>query len=91
MYFNTTHLNGKQLHQYEIAAENQDAKILEFFTRNRYIYASAEDLHRMLMPQAPLTSVRRALSNLFKDEFIKKGDQVDGQYGNPIYTWALNI
>jgi hypothetical protein len=91
VYFNTTHCRGKQLAEYKILATFQDTKIFEFFRRNPVTYATAEDLQRWLMPKAPLTSVRRALTNLFKGQYIKRGEQVDGQYGRPIYTFCLNL
>jgi hypothetical protein len=90
-YFNTTHIRGQELRRYEINAKHQDTKILEFFHRNRHVYATAEDLQKLLMPMAPITSVRRALSNLQSELFIKKGPQVEGQYGNAIYSWTLDI
>ena len=51
---------------------------------------SPSDLNAMVLPDALLTSVRRALSNLTKAERLVKTDMlVDGLYGRPEGLWKL--
>ena len=94
MYFNTTHLRGQQLAEYEIKAERQENLIAEFFRHNPLVEVTTEDLWNWIpdLKSCPLTSVRRAFSNLQDDGLIYKTDnQIDGSYGRPIYTWKKAI
>lgn len=89
-YYNTTNIQGRQLQEYISTAIHQDDKILEFFTHNPEEKVTAEELQRWILPECPLTSTRRALSNLHKSGQINKGPQVEGMYGRPIHTWSLS-
>lgn len=91
-YYNTTRVRGHQLRLYELQAEFQDAKVLEFMENNPSFKASAEDIGRLVLPRAPRTSWGRALCNLTTLGLLEKTDhQVDGKYDRPIYTWRLVV
>lgn len=89
-YYNTTNLRGVPLQAYISHATKQDSKVLEFFLHNQHVHVTCEDIHNMVMPEAPITSARRAMSNLQKMGYVEKCDYlVDGQYGKPINTWRF--
>lgn len=91
-YFNTTHIRGQKLVEYEAITIDQEAMIAELFRRNREVELTPEDVfqHHPGFRQVPITSVRRAFTNLKDTGVIEKTDnQVDGMYGRPVYTWKL--
>ncbi len=90
-YFNTTYLRGVLLNEYQSRAETQDDRILEWFRQNPMISATPEDVQRIVLEsRPPLTSARRALSNLTKAGHLEKlPEQRPGSYGRPISFWRL--
>ena len=45
-------------------------------------------IRRMVLPDAPLTSVRRAMTNLTKDGLLEKTElKAEGIYGRPEHFW----
>ena len=86
-YFNTTAEINPELEIYESKASHQDQAARDFLQHNFAEYFTAEQIHNMIMENAPLTSTRRALSNLFNAGLIEKGAKVQGMYSRPIYTW----
>ena len=88
-YHDTTDVKGQALDQYEDKATTQGQKVL-FFMRAFPGHAfSPEQVHDVLFgPAVPLTSTRRAMSNLTRDGLIvKTAEQVIGQYGRPVCKW----
>lgn len=83
--------NVKPKKEREKSANRQEVRILNYLK----IYSSKsftpEDLHNELFgsSEVPLTSVRRALSNLTKQGEIIKSETADrmGNYGHPVHTW----
>jgi len=92
-YFNTTHVRGQELSEYKVMATRQETLIYEFFRRNSDGQWTPEDIKK-LHPnflKVPITSIRRAFTNL-KDSYIYKTDhKVLGRYGRPIYTWKVRL
>ena len=86
-YHNTTYVTGKPLAEYEIHASKQDSQVLEFMAHNRELGFTAEHIADYVLPNAPITSARRALSNLYKEDRVMKVDQIDGEYGRPVTVW----
>lgn len=92
MFFNTINVRGKQLAEYEVKAEYQEDMIREFFQRQPNVLITPEDLakHHPAFSKTPITSIRRAFSNLYSAGVIEKTDtQIEGMYGMPIYCWRL--
>ena len=94
-YHQTTHVAG-QLEIFEKAAASQDQEILAYMRRHpphlgRRHSWTAEDLHLVVLPNAPLTSVRRAMSNLYNAGLIEKQGEKLGKYGRPITKWRLTV
>lgn len=105
MYHNTTDSDGPELHRFRICTMAQDKAILEYFTlfcadARRVGYGhvgmTPSVLHHVmqrdgcLKASVPLTSVRRALSNLTKSgKMIKTTKQTTGPLGRPEYVYTL--
>ncbi len=88
-YHNTLDAGGATLSIYKAKAEGQDALVLEFMQHNRRVEFNCEDISRHVLPRAPMTSARRALSNLFRDGYIINTGKVKGHYNRPVYLWRL--
>lgn len=91
-YFNTTHVRGQQLRAYQEAGEDQENIITLFFQNHPTSEWTPEDLQKYhpWFARTPLTSIRRAFTNLKNSGFIfKTAHQVKGMYGRPIYTWRI--
>lgn len=106
MFFNTTNETGATLKEYEVKANTQDGEVLEMFNSKyivlitpemalRYLQASNPDKYN----RVPITSIRRAFSNLAVTEdyfgnplvpkIFKTEHKVMGGYGRMVYCWKL--
>lgn len=89
-YHNTTNSDGADLVEYELKADTQEALIFAFFESHPDRELSPSYVHQHVLPRAPITSVRRAISNLTHAGLLTKTDtQLDGPYGRPEYLWQL--
>lgn len=91
-YHNTTQMTGAALLEAVRAARNQDEAVLAIFERaGRPLTPS--DVWRMTSDAGhrwPLTSIRRAITNLTTDERLVRLDfQRTGVYGRPEHLWAV--
>lgn len=88
-YHNTTGYQGEQLTIFKVKAYNQDEKMRKLF--QKYKALSPSQAHNAIgVDECPLTSVRRAISNLTDDGFlIKTQIQVIGAYGRNECVWKL--
>jgi hypothetical protein len=71
----------------------QEQKILEFFKMNETKEFTPAEIHVILFNtmSTPLTSVRRAISNLTKVNVLKQTEmQRVGEYGAMNYCWKYN-
>lgn len=94
-YFNTTHALGKELSEYREKAKCQEETILRFMLRHHRTNWTASDIWRECFRQqlrpVPLTSVRRAITNLYNaGDIFKTQDQKEGIYGRPEYFWKIS-
>ena len=88
-YHNTCGIEDTR--DYEQKALSQDERLLMFFESMPFgELFSPSELHSAVLPDAPLTSTRRALSNLTAAERLVKTDMmVQGEYGRPEGLWRL--
>lgn len=90
-YYNTTHESGNNLTQFELKASSQEQMILDFFRRHPGEMFTPSDIWVRLhskMKRAPLTSIRRAITNLTGPGGLEKTDlKTMGPYGRPEYYW----
>ena len=91
-YFNTTNLNGKELEGEKANATSQQEFILSLFYGKKDEYTASEMWKAYLScgKRCPITSVRRALTNLTSDGKLEKTNvQRIGIYGKPEYVYQL--
>lgn len=76
--------------RYEAVAGRQDDLVLAWFRARPHVEASPEDVHAAVMPAAPLTSARRAVTNLTARGLLEKLPYTRlGHYGRPVHVWRL--
>lgn len=92
-YHVTTDLTKAQIDLFTLQAEKQDEKILAFFRANPRMDFSPSDVWRMAfdIQRVPITSVRRAITELTDAGFLVKVENVikTGTYGRPEHLWRL--
>lgn len=90
MYHNTTHLTGAELQDSTQKAETQTEKVLRFFKVHSGYKYPPSFVHNVIGGNSPLTSTRRALSDLTKKGELEKTEHKRvGAYGKPEYMWRL--
>ena len=72
-------------------AETQEDKILAFFRKHPDRSFTPFQVHRIVLPGSPVTSIRRGITNLTEAGLLLKTDlKVTEVYGMSNYTWRLN-
>ena len=86
-FHNTTNLQGQNLQVAEAQAKSQEQIILEIFKNNPDKgYAPNEIFHKLR--SVPITSIRRAISNLAKQGVLIKTEVMrKGLYHRQNYVW----
>ena len=86
-WYNTIELEKNALEKEIKNAKNQEEKILIVFKREKELTPS--EVWEYLM-EYPLTSIRRAMTNLTdQGRLIKTNTQKVGYYGKANYVWKL--
>jgi len=86
-YFNTTNLSGETLVKEKKNAQTQEEIIMDIYKRFDLPYTPCQ-IQSNWMENAPLTSVRRAITSLEKQgKLIKLDTMVEGIYGKPVHLW----
>ena len=89
-YHNTTESSGQTLDLYEHRASSQEQNILNWFKHYQRPHRPSQIQKLLFYGRVPITSVRRAMSNLTEQgELGKSTEQVKGPYGRPEYKWKL--
>lgn len=87
-YYDTTHVSAPKLREYRRKASVQEQRIEQYMRARPFAMFSPDHIQATVVPDAPLTSVRRAMTNLTKAGVLEKTDrQVTGTYGRPVYLW----
>ena len=90
-YYNTTKQKANQLKNWTQQALSQEVLIKKFMELNKDLSFTPFEIQDAFLSQDirwPITSVRRALTNLTKDNVIIKTDElVPADYGRPNYKW----
>lgn len=96
MYYNTTNENGSLLKTNTKQAENQTTLTLSVFQTYPTYTFSADEVWQFLIDneaineQTPLTSIRRAITDLTNEgKIVKTNRKVLGSAGRKTYTWRL--
>ncbi len=94
-YHNTTNESGRQLLRYQNKALAQDVRVLAYFelqynsSGNYVLLTPTAALQRVFNNSVPITSVRRALSNLTRAGKLRTSGTAKGPYGRPEHYWRL--
>lgn len=88
-HHNTTHESGDCLAGMERQASTQEIAILTFFRANNHRDGwTPSEVFRRIDLNCPLTSIRRAMSNLTRaGQLVRTGIKRPGMYGRPEYAW----
>lgn len=95
-YFNTTNESGTTLNNNVAKAKSQEEEIFDFFkyvnSFNEFNSTPSElQMLNLKLKIYPITSIRRALTNLTKQgKLIKTNEKRIGMYGRSEYVWKLN-
>jgi Fe2+ or Zn2+ uptake regulation protein len=85
MYYNTTNESEEQLNMFKGKATKQENEILQLFKKDTFL--SPSDVQKEFQ-NYPLTSVRRAITNLTIAGFLEKtAEKRPGIYGRNECVW----
>ena len=103
-YYNTNNESGEELAQSKVKASHQEEHILDIFTHLTFVYGEEQLLtpsrveSQWINPMRgrnfypPLTSIRRAITNLTKKGKLEKTNWMEkGKYGKKEHCWRLPI
>jgi len=91
-YYNTTNLKGEELAAAQAQARTQEQDVYEILFLSSRPLGASEVMERLnhFNKRPPITSVRRAISNLKKSGQVERADhQTIGPYGRREYAWTL--
>ena len=87
-YYNTNNEEGQELLTSRVNATKQEDIIYLLFDNDSYF--SPDMIKTLLVQDYPITSIRRALTNLTDKGLLEKTDKmVMGKYGKKTHTWKL--
>ena len=94
MYYNTNNETGETLQSSRNTATNQENMILAIFETYPNEGLTPFDIEDFAHDQEvnwPITSIRRAITNLTNNGKLTKTDiKKMGKYGKNVYTWRLS-
>lgn len=89
-HYNTTNLPPAEFERMDNKAVSQEILILKFFQRNPTKDFTPQEVMDSLLLSCPITSVRRAITNLTADgELCRTDKKRMGSYGMKTYCWKL--
>ena len=91
-FHNTLNETADELFVSRARARSQQERILAFFNTFPVLHFTPFDIQKNVLPGAPITSVRRALTNLQKAGYLAKtGIMLLGDHGKNNHTWKLAV
>ena len=98
-FYNTIELQNSDLDRARRKASSQQERILAFFMSNPGRLITPDEVWTHVFPvrdfgddsrNTPITSIRRAMTNLTKDGLLVKTCHMRaGYYGDPVHCWQL--
>ena len=91
-YYNTNRLRAAELIAAIDQARSQQEKIIIYFRANPDRLFAPHQIRNLLFDdyKTPLTSIRRAMTNLEQDGLlIKTSKMIKGEYQQPVHCWRL--
>jgi hypothetical protein len=90
MYYNTTKSKGRTLANFQQSAKNQDEKVMLIYKASMKGLTASEVFRQYPDKRVPLTSIRRAITNLMNDKRLVKTEiQKPGMYDKPEYVYQI--
>ena len=90
MYYNTTKSQGRDLGRYKAKADSQEVLVLAYFRERAWSGFTPSQVRLGLKTRAPITSIRRAITNLTIDGLlVKTEEQKPGPFDKPEHVWTL--
>ena len=90
MYYNTTKSRGRILQKFEKAVETQEEKVMLIFKASLKGLTASEVFRQYPDERVPLTSIRRAITNLMNErKLVKTEIQKQGMYDKPEYVYQI--
>jgi len=90
MFYNTIELSGEELQKAKIDCKSQEDYIKWIFTKKPTLEITPSELLLYFENNVPITSIRRALTNLTNDNILEKTSNYRmGNYGKPEHIWKL--
>lgn len=88
-FYNTNGLRDRKLIEAITRADNQEKKVRIIF--NFHGKLTASEVHSYFPSNVPLTSIRRAMSDLKEQGFISKSENTkDGLFGMPEHIYEID-
>lgn len=91
-YYNTNLESGAELAESIARARAQEDAVLWFFIRHADGKFTREEVNWLTLPDAPYTSVQRAITNLTERGLLEKlgrSDMVRASTGKQVHRWRL--
>ena len=89
-FFNTVRLRGFDLNEAEWLAMRQEEKVYMLFSENPEREFTPFEVWAAILPDVPITSVRRAITCLTEEGKLEKTNRQKAErYGKPNYVWRL--
>jgi hypothetical protein len=97
VFYNTIHLEGDEKKEVEAKFSKQELEIISVFKRVKTILTpfDVQRYYEENNPAVPITSIRRAMTNLTEkgklEKLSKEHGMKDGNYGKPNHYWKLIV
>ena len=89
-YYNTVGVTGEELEERQVNVSKQEDIVLDFFKAHPGILFTPFDVRDSVLVDAPITSVRRAITNLTQfGHLVKTKTRQRGPYGHLNYCWMI--
>jgi hypothetical protein len=89
-YFNTTNIVNPLLKNLENKAQSQEKKVLHIFRKSIKGLTASEIFRQYPERNTPLTSIRRAISNLHNDKLLERTPHKRvGIYGRTEFIYTI--
>lgn len=95
MFYKTIPLNKETLARFEQTNARQQDLILFYYLVNKHMSIGPSTVERDFRKMGfnwPITSIRRAITNLTDEDYLEKTDNLsEGAYGKPEHLWRYNM
>ena len=90
MFYNTNQESAEELQESRSRAKTQEGMIWEYFRDNPYVELTPFEIKSVLQMRAPITSIRRAITDLTNKDVLKKTDYMRmGSWNKMTHAWRL--